>query len=170
MVRLRDDRGAALVEFALVLPLLLLLLFGTLTGALAWNRDMSISDAARQGGRYGATLPTSNYASLDTWLTDVSSRVVASASNELDVGKSGRSICVAYVHPAGTATLDQTRSRTENASGTVTYANTACFTDSQATTETRVQVSVARTSVLDAGLWQRTLTLSETVVFRFEAG
>jgi Flp pilus assembly protein TadG len=48
---LREDDGAALVEFAVVLPLLLLLFFGTITwgGTLALMDNMY--DAARQAAR-----------------------------------------------------------------------------------------------------------------------
>ncbi len=36
--RPRDERGAALVEFALLLPLLMCLLLGTVTGGIAYNK------------------------------------------------------------------------------------------------------------------------------------
>jgi hypothetical protein len=46
-----DVRGAAAVEFALVLPLLLALLFGIVEFSRAWNRMAVMSDAAREGAR-----------------------------------------------------------------------------------------------------------------------
>ena len=168
MTRRRDDRGAVLVEFALVVPILAMLLFGTITGAMSWDRSMSISDGARQAGRYAATLPTTSQASLDAWLTLVSARAVADAHGDLDVGASGRTVCVAHVHPSGSASLDQTRSRSESVTGVVTYANTPCFSDSGATTERRVQVDVQRTTDLDAVFWTHTIALHEQVVFRYE--
>ncbi|MEO7117701.1 MAG: TadE family protein [Candidatus Limnocylindrales bacterium] len=46
------DRGQALVEFALVLPILATLLFGLLdVGRVVWAQD-SISNAAREGARF----------------------------------------------------------------------------------------------------------------------
>ena len=49
----RDDprRGQALVEFALVVPILLLLLLGIVDFARAWNVYEVLTDAAREGAR-----------------------------------------------------------------------------------------------------------------------
>ena len=47
----RDESGQALVEFALVAPLLLMLLVGTLSFARAWNVHQVLTDAAREGAR-----------------------------------------------------------------------------------------------------------------------
>lgn len=51
--RRRSERGQDLVEYALVLPILLLLIFGILEFALIIFSYNTISDAARQGARYG---------------------------------------------------------------------------------------------------------------------
>jgi Flp pilus assembly protein TadG len=45
------ERGAAAVEFALVLPLFLLLLLGTVDFARAFHIQLTLSDAAAQGAR-----------------------------------------------------------------------------------------------------------------------
>ena len=50
------DRGAALVEAALVLPILLILTFGIWTTARAWNVNNTLEHAAREAARYGATV------------------------------------------------------------------------------------------------------------------
>ena len=49
--RLRGERGAAAVEFALVLPLLLLLLFGIVAVSQAFQTQARLSAAAREGAR-----------------------------------------------------------------------------------------------------------------------
>ncbi len=47
-MRLRQDtRGQAMVEFALVLPLLLILLIGVFEFGRAWNVYHAVTDAAR---------------------------------------------------------------------------------------------------------------------------
>jgi Flp pilus assembly protein TadG len=54
LARLRQhdaERGAAAVEFALVLPLYLLLLFGIVDFARAFNIQLTLSDAAAEGAR-----------------------------------------------------------------------------------------------------------------------
>jgi hypothetical protein len=51
----RGERGAALVELALVLPILALLLFGTIELSLAWVTDNKTEGAAIQGARIAAS-------------------------------------------------------------------------------------------------------------------
>jgi len=48
----RGERGQALAEFAIVLPLLLLLIAGILEFGRAWNIKQAVTDAAREGARY----------------------------------------------------------------------------------------------------------------------
>ena len=55
--RERSERGAAAVEFALVMPLLLLLVFGIVEFGLIMNRQITVTHAAREGVRY-YSLPT----------------------------------------------------------------------------------------------------------------
>lgn len=52
----RDERGAATVEFALILPLLVVLVFGIIQFSLAYNRQQGLHAAAREGARI-ASLP-----------------------------------------------------------------------------------------------------------------
>jgi hypothetical protein len=51
---LRRDSGAALVEFALVLPILLLLVFGALDLGKAYNYWIDETQLAHEGARYAA--------------------------------------------------------------------------------------------------------------------
>ncbi|WP_211277935.1 TadE/TadG family type IV pilus assembly protein, partial [Couchioplanes caeruleus] len=48
------DQGAAAVEMALVLPLLLLLLFGIIDFGRALNAQITLTEAAREGARAAA--------------------------------------------------------------------------------------------------------------------
>ena len=48
------DRGAAAVEFALLLPLLLLLVFGIIDFGRALNAQITLTQAAREGARLDA--------------------------------------------------------------------------------------------------------------------
>lgn len=56
--RARDDRGAALVEMAVVLPLLVLLVFGIIEFGLLFREKMTIASAATSAARTGATMGT----------------------------------------------------------------------------------------------------------------
>lgn len=53
MKQLRKQRegGAALVEFAIVLPLLVMLVFGIIEFGRAYNAQISLTHAAREGAR-----------------------------------------------------------------------------------------------------------------------
>lgn len=48
---LRDERGQATVELALILPIILLLVVGAMEFARVWNVYQVVTDAAREGAR-----------------------------------------------------------------------------------------------------------------------
>jgi Flp pilus assembly protein TadG len=50
-----SKRGTALVEFAVMLPLILLLLAGVLDYTLVMRTAISVADAARAGAQYGSS-------------------------------------------------------------------------------------------------------------------
>jgi Flp pilus assembly protein TadG len=56
---MRRQTGSAMVEFALITPLLLLLLAGVLDYSMALRTAIAVSDAARAGAHYGS-LSTAN--------------------------------------------------------------------------------------------------------------
>lgn len=53
--RRRAEQGQAIVEFALVMPILILLLFGVVFFAMAFNLQMVLNAAAREGARAWAS-------------------------------------------------------------------------------------------------------------------
>ncbi|HSJ13184.1 MAG TPA: TadE/TadG family type IV pilus assembly protein [Longimicrobiales bacterium] len=57
-LRPRARPGQSMVEFVLVAPLLLLLIFGLVEFARAWNIRHVVTDAAREGARYLAVNPS----------------------------------------------------------------------------------------------------------------
>jgi Flp pilus assembly protein TadG len=52
--------GQALVEFAIVLPLLLTLVLGIIQFGFLFGTHLGLANATREGARYGATLPTTD--------------------------------------------------------------------------------------------------------------
>lgn len=54
----KDERGAALVEFAIVMPLLLVLIFGMVEAGWAFNSQLDATHAAREAGRLAAVNAT----------------------------------------------------------------------------------------------------------------
>jgi len=80
---LPGEQGSAVVEFAIVLPLLVMFLLGIVEFSLAYNRQQALHAAAREGGRVAA-LETSTQsditAAVDGALTGTtfdSSRVIS---------------------------------------------------------------------------------------------
>jgi Flp pilus assembly protein TadG len=53
--RTGEERGAAAVEFAIIAPLLFMLVFGIIEFGLAWSQKNVYVGAAREGARYAAT-------------------------------------------------------------------------------------------------------------------
>lgn len=53
---IRDEEGAAVVEFALVMPILALIVFGIIDFGRAFYTVNNIISAVREGSRYGAIL------------------------------------------------------------------------------------------------------------------
>lgn len=149
---------------ALVLPLLVMLLLGIVSSGIAYNHQVSLTHAAREAGRYGATLPVST---MGAWLSAVHDRAVEAATGSLDAGTAGLYICVAYVHPNGNSS---TNSTARSLNGGATESGSTCFNDGRPNDEHRVQVRVAREVDFNALVFQTTLTLDSEAVNRFEAG
>lgn len=168
---LEDSRGASLVELAFALPLLIMLLVGMVSAGVAYNNQLALTHAAREAGRYGATLPV-NPGTMDNWLETVINQTVADATGTLDPGVPGRFVCVAYVHPNGTGAGDTTTRRILNTSGLQpSEGGQQCFTggDGRPPEERRVQIVVRRDTEFSVVFFSSTLTLDAEAVNRFEA-
>lgn len=182
MRRLRGDRGAAAIEFALVLPLLLAVALGTFTGGVAYNRKLSMTHAARDAARHGAVLYFDPGAGAvpNSWLDDVACRAVRAAAGEMgDVNADcnnysnpapGQSVCVAYVgnSPAGPA--DYTKGRTQTEDDSPVYRSGPgghCFADGLSA-QPRVQMLLQRQTEFQTLLVASNITLKAEAVARYE--
>jgi Flp pilus assembly protein TadG len=94
--RLRE-RGAVAVEMALVLPLLVMLLLGTVTAGIAYSNSIGLTNAVREGARFGATTESGS-----SWADDVISRTRATQFD--DNGTPKATVVCAQLRKAGTAT------------------------------------------------------------------
>ncbi len=86
-------RGAAAFEFALIVPVLAMLLFGMISAGLALDDKQQMTFASREGARYAATIPASQTFVSGTWATNVRDLVVARSSGTL----SASDVCVSLV-------------------------------------------------------------------------
>jgi len=89
------DRGAAAVEFALLLPLLLLIVLGIIDFGRLLNAQITLTQAAREGARLVA---------LDQ--PNVPARTQAAATGLSPVGVSIQSACAAGAGPGSNAVVE----------------------------------------------------------------
>lgn len=108
------ESGAAAVEFALVLPLVVMLLFGMISTGLVYNDKLSIANAAREGARIGSALDYS--ASPSNWITSVQQRVQQVYYNSAGTLATAQ-ICVQLRQWNGTAWTTVANTASSNVSG-----------------------------------------------------
>lgn len=66
----RDFRGAALIEFALILPLLVLFIYGTFIIGQLFQANAGIQHALGEGARYATIYPTPTNAQIRAKILD----------------------------------------------------------------------------------------------------
>jgi Flp pilus assembly protein TadG len=178
----RRERGAALVEFALIAPLLMMLVMGILTGGTAYEQKIAITHAAREGGRFGATLALDQIFTSGTWATNIQQLVISRASNDLNVPSAN--VCVSLVEGSagsggGVYVVGPTSNpATPNAATSYTTLTTGGAATPCDTTETypltandlgrRVQVRVRRGATLQAVMFSMNLTLTANATVKYE--
>jgi Flp pilus assembly protein TadG len=144
-LRRARERGAALVEFAFVFPLLAMILFGTITGGFALNEKQQMTHATREGVRYAATVPYDQPFTSGTWATNVRDMVVERSAGTLRAAD----VCVSLVHNPPSSTVGRvfttaTRAATYySTSGAPCIANQT-FPVTEEDRGRRVQITVRR--------------------------
>lgn len=147
-----------MVEMAMVLPLLIVLLVGTITAGVAYGRSNSIQNASREASRYAATLP----GPVDiTWLQTVRNVARSASVGDLAPTVPGQFICVAYVD--GTANI-----RLTDTGGVEVVSNAACFNDGRPAGEARIQVVTSRQARIEAVFYGWDVTLRSEAAARYE--
>lgn len=150
----RHDRGASLVEFALLAPIVFALLLGMITGGLALSKKNSMENAVREGARFGATLPED-----DGWAAAVQARVVELSGGDLDASD----VCVALIRKAD-ATTEKTRKSSSCASAAAAEPSATNVPSGQCA----VKVWARESSELNVIFFSRTLTLDTSNINRYE--
>ncbi len=87
--RKTSEKGAALVEFAIVAPLLLLLVFGIIEFGRAYNAQNTLTHAAREGAReYAITQdPVAGEAAAINAATSLDSTLITATLSACDPGQ-----------------------------------------------------------------------------------
>jgi Flp pilus assembly protein TadG len=153
------DTGAAMVELALVLILLVMLLVGTVTAAVAFGRGNSIQNATREASRFAATLDE-----VDTKLSQVIDVAKAASSGDLDPSAPGYYVCVAHVDPGGNSRLTEgSPPLFDDIEG-----EPLCYVDGRPDDEPRVQVTAGRDTTINAIVFSADVTLSAQAAARYE--
>jgi hypothetical protein len=148
-----SDSGAAMVEMAFIFGILMMLLVGVVTSAIALGHKNSIENAAREASRYAATLP-------EAWdnLNEVVSVAIGAAQGNLDADVPGQYICVAHTGQNQMLVVQ---------GGVVTGpSNGQCYDDGLS--DSRVQVRTGRESQIHAALFSIDLNLNATASARYE--
>ncbi len=89
---IRSERGQTMTEFAVVLPVLTLLVFAVIQFGIMFNNYVSLTDAVRAGARVAAV------SRLSTDPTGTATQKVKDASGDLDTSKLGVTVTSDWVH------------------------------------------------------------------------
>lgn len=158
------DGGAAAVEFALLLPLFVMLVFGIISGGFTFDRWISVTQSAREASRFAATYPV-DPSNMNQWYLDVANTAAEGAG--ITIGTTDPTtyfICVAF-----------RRSTTETAvaplDGLATYGTLATASgncNGSTVDENRVEVLIKRSSTFDWVLGGSTLAVTGSNTSRYE--
>lgn len=96
------ERGAAMVEFALILPILLVLIFGIIDFGFLFNAQVSLTQATREGVRLGAIGEAPSVAAMETRMQDA---FFGFSGGVAPAAVGGSSACGANPSPSDTARL-----------------------------------------------------------------
>lgn len=83
-----SERGQALAEFALVLPMILFFIAGIIEFGRAWNIKQAVTDAAREGARY-AVVQDPGITSTDDVKAKVEERLALASIESATIAFSG---------------------------------------------------------------------------------
>lgn len=113
----RTEDGAAAVEFALLVPIFLTIVIGMMSAGIALNKQINITQSARETSRYGATLTIAAAGgTIGDWLSNVSAVGQASGGPAVHPIGGQDGLCVAMID---TSTTPVTASHMIDNNGTV---------------------------------------------------
>jgi Flp pilus assembly protein TadG len=99
--RIRDEQGQTMAEFAIVLPILIVLLFGIVQFGILFNNYVTLTDAVRAGARAAAVSRQNGDPS------GTATAAVRSSANDLNQANLGVSVSSAWT-PGAPVTVTAT--------------------------------------------------------------
>lgn len=168
------DSGAAAVEFALLFPIFMILVLGTIAGGIAFSKQLTVTQAAREASRYGATYDVTVAGGIDPWLQAVRTAARQAVGNKNDPFGGYNDLCVAYVVTktvAGVVQVDDAVGKSKYLKEDGTTDKGACPTTNPALIKdtTYVQTAIARESSFFVIFINTTLQLDAVSVTPYEA-
>jgi hypothetical protein len=180
------DGGAAAVEFALLLPIFVILTFGAISAGVALWHNIALTQAARDAARYGSTLQVTKAAgSCPSATSDVDVNCLISQVRDQAIREAGWSwdpaapsalpdngyVCVAFVQgTASTGSVPTTRiSVGSPQAGDPTTG--PCVNESTPTEVTKVdhiQVLINRDATFNAIFLQKNWLLTSRAIVPYE--
>lgn len=156
----RNQEGANALEFALVLPILIVLIFGGINAAIAWDYRLQLNHTARETSRFAATLPDA--ATSATWFDEVFERVMVVGAGRLDPRDPNLVVCISV---GDTTVVRQTATGSSAFSNDLTVARQQFADSGDANTGTahceadglngaRVQVRIQAATDLNAVIFR----------------
>jgi len=100
-----QDEGAAAVEFALIVPVLVIFLFGIIEFGILFAQQLSLSNAARQGARYGVV---ANYDASNNPTSTCLNIVNEVRNNAATIGMAASGVNVKVASPAANGSCPDT--------------------------------------------------------------
>ena len=160
--RRRDD-GATAVEFAILFPVFVMVVFGTISFGFAFERWITVTQAAREASRFAATYPMPA-TGISTWLADVTKVAEEAADIDSSTPSADYYVCVRFVNRIGPAATPTTTSASSGSlpGATCPTASTSGLPDNAA------EVTVLRKVGLDWVLGSADVSVSGENVSRYE--
>jgi len=155
------DEGAAAVEFALLFPIFFMVCIGTITFGFAFEKWISVTQAAREASRFAATYPNPNGT---TWVDTVGQAAAESAGITLSgvaaTPLTSYYLCVRFT-PEPIATAPGVRTKSWGSLAGVTCAPSTL-------PDSRVDVTVSRAAQVNWLFGTGDLAVTGTNTSRFE--
>lgn len=122
-IRRGDDKGASLVEFALVMPFLLLLLMGIVEFSWLFSQNLDVRHGAREGARLAAVnYPVGPVNPAPPRTTSQTDQIVAEICNRMDVASNATVTLLSTSGAVGEAATAEIEATTQSLTGFIDWA------------------------------------------------